>query len=145
MKKLILLILLLPSVVFAHDVDKEQEREKHLGFQNEEFFEAWFAYWHERRGLVKDMLAYSDCVGGIKTSYRVLGWGEFTGGSPDILTYWDLVPAIPLVEKPGDMHNAAEHLKAALTGRAIFQGHVQACENYRQFLESYTYYLLGAK
>jgi len=74
MKKLILLILLLPSVVFAHDVDKEQER-----------------------------------------------------------------------EKPGDMHNAAEHLKAALTGRAIFQGHVQACENYRQFLESYTYYLLGAK
>ena len=139
MKRITLLILMLflPSVYLGHDVDREQKKVKHLKFDNEEFFELWFDYWHERRLLVKDMGEYIRCVGGIQSMYRILGWGEFNGEDFGITTYWDLIPAIPLEEKPGDLDNARAHIEAGINTRSIFQFHLLYCNNHKVILEEY--------
>ena len=126
------------SVAFAHTVDREdQKRVKHLGLDDPEFFELWFDYWHERRELVGDMGEYNQCVGAIKQIYRIARWGEFTGENRDIIDYWDVIPAVPLEEKPGDKDNAKEHIKAGEKTRELFNYHAYNCYLYRDYLEWY--------
>jgi len=128
-------ILTVANLAAAHDTDREDQlRVKHLNLDNDEFFELWVAYWHERRELVNDMVEYAQCVGAIDGIYRVSGFGRFTGADQNILGYWNVIPAIPLETYPKDPDNARVHIEAAKITRSIFGSHIIACQNYLEYL-----------
>lgn len=122
------------NLALAHDVDREQLRVKHLNLDNDEFFDLWVSYWHERRELVNDMIEYAQCVGAIDGIYRVAGFGHFTGANQDILGYWNVIPAVPLETSPEDLENAKAHIEAGNVTRSIFGSHIISCQAYLEYL-----------
>lgn len=129
----ILFILLLPTFCYAHPVDKLQEPVPELGLDNPEFFECHFDYWHCRRNLNELGVEYSKCVGAVRTLHNMLGFPPpFV--EETIVHYFDVVPAHPVVDRPGDMDNCKAHINACESSHINNAPHLEGCLFYKHWL-----------
>lgn len=118
--KAFILLSLLASTAYAHPVDREREREPHLGLDNDAFFACFVEHWHCRRNLEDLVVQYA-----IETG-KQFARREDLGLSPayydaDVLDYFQVVPAEPITEKPGDIENCKAHTAACVETTKIFQ------------------------
>lgn len=142
MKRFLLLLLLFPSTVIAHPVDLPcpqggascQEPHVHLGLNDPVFFECHRLYWHHRRVLNEVIRRYSECAGKVKFQHQLLGWAPPLLEQM-VLTYWDVIPAHPVVDRAGDLPYCEAQLDAAVYTEELFGGWTSACEQYAALIE----------
>lgn len=98
-----------------------------LGLNNPAFFAVHKAYWHCRRNLEGTFQQYDRCVGAVNLRHSQTGKVPVTG-APHCVNYHEIIPATPIVEKPGDMNNANLQLLACQANDCW--RHVNACWEY---------------
>lgn len=140
-----LFLLFLPGVCLAHPVDDPcpegkkttdgcQPVIKELGLANPEFFKAHKAYWHCRRELVvEDIVPYAKCIGKVQELQALLGL-PVDEGANGLLEYWDVIPAHPELDEPGNPEVPRGQLEACEATRSIAGAIKYNCESTRQFL-----------
>lgn len=126
----LLLLLVSSTDALAHPVDDQQEPLHHLGLDDPEFFACHKHYWHCRRELNAQIREYSECIGEAKAINSILGWPE-----PLALVafrdYWDVIPAHPIEDRPGDVAYCEAHIQACeLTFQPLW---LNACRAYVSF------------
>lgn len=139
--RLLALLLLVPSVAFAHPVDLPcpqggeacQEPQAHLGLSDPEFFECHREYWHHRRQVNETIRKYSQCIGAVNEQHRLRGWPPVEPNET-VLNYWDVIPAHPVVDYAGDMFLCEAQLESAIFTDLLFSGWTSACNAYLEFL-----------
>lgn len=104
-----------------------------MGLNSPEFFRAHKKYWHCRRELNKVIRDYSACVGATKDAESVLGF-DYLIVSTELLNYWDVIPAHPELDYPGEVWRAESQTEACDATRAIGEFYLIGCEAYRQQL-----------
>lgn len=117
---LLVIFLLLPSLVFAHPVDREREREPHLGLNDDAFFACFIEHWHCRRELEDLVTRYAVETGKQQARREDLGLSPALYDG-DVLDYFQVVPAEPITERPGDIPNCKAHTAACVETTKIFQ------------------------
>lgn len=133
-----LLLALLARAAFAHPADDPcppgvtvsfgcQVLAPNLGLNNPTFYAVHKSYWHCRRTLEGTLLEYSRCLGAVNFRRWQLGLAPLAG-EPGCLTYHEIIPATPLVEKPGDLVNANAQLQACQANQCW--QYVNACWAY---------------
>ena len=135
---LLICILLLSTVAKAHPADDACPPGENSvdgcqpltnGLDNPEFYALHRAYWHERRLLNKTIQDYAQCIGAVRER-QLINYGEaFTTGSQEILTYWFIIPAHPVIDE-GTLHFAKDSVQAAIDTNSIFQVHLYFCNQY---------------
>lgn len=116
---------LIPSLVMAHPVDMPcgvgqvtedgcQPVVSALGLDNPEFELAHRAYWHCRRLLVvKDTVSIAELYGQVKLRRAELSFPPLFPIHPEeFLNYWNIIPAHPELDFPGEAWRAYEQLDA---------------------------------
>lgn len=130
MIKQVCFILLFSVVALAHDVDRNQTPFPHLGLDDPEFFQCHFDYWHCRRELNEQIRQYSECVGQARALHSILRLGPVPI-LEEFLNYWDVIPAHPIEDAPGDVPHCKAHIVAC---EATFQpNYLAACRAYVAF------------
>lgn len=104
-----------------------QEITPGLGLDNPAFFEAHRQYWHCRRTLVtEETVDYAICVGAVQEMEAQLGL-PVEEGSQTVLGYWNLIPAHPELDRPGDPSRAYGQLDACNATKVVFNWYKYAC------------------
>jgi hypothetical protein len=136
--------LFMPVNVWAHDVDSLcgpgettedgcQENTPGLGFDDPEYFAAHKSYWHERRKLAVGIVEYGICVGAVQELQAQLG-EAIDPGVVALLRYWDVVPAHPELDFPGETWRPLEQAEAARATLGILEYHIWHCSQHRSWL-----------
>jgi len=103
-----------------------------LGLSDPAFFAAHKSYWHCRREIVvSDIVPYAVCVGKIQELESLLYGYVISSGHPNIMGYWNVIPAHPELDFPGQVWRADEQRLACDANRAIIQYHIYLCNFYR--------------
>lgn len=134
----LILLVILPSIAAAHPIDDPclpgkftedscQPRHSFMGLDNDAFFAAHKGYWHCRRELNEDIRIYSECVGGVNDLQGLLGLAEFKP-EPAILNYWNVLPAHPELDYPGQVWRPVTQMLACEATRAIASLFLNTCE-----------------
>lgn len=114
------LILVFCSSAAAHPVDREREREPHLGLDDDAFFACFVEHWHCRRELEALVVDYAIETGAQNARRQDLGY-PLGAYDADVLDYFQVVPAEPITERPGDIANCKAHTAACVETTKIFQ------------------------
>lgn len=96
-------VFLTVEIAKAHPQDRElvETRTERLGFDDPVFGECFFDYWHLRRQFVLKTIEYGQCVGALTelVAIRQFDPALLNIVRHDILNYWNVIPAVPVLEK----------------------------------------------
>jgi hypothetical protein len=141
---LIASVLLLTSLAKAHPADDActgndnsthgcQPLYTRGNLKDPAFFAKHRTYWHHRRELNATIVRYAQCLGRVQERELVKYGQVLSYGSPDILTYWDVIPAHPVLDE-GTIEFADASIEAAIATDSIFGVHVWLCNWYLESL-----------
>lgn len=119
----------LPCASGDNSVDGCQPTYTYGNLQDPTFFELHRVYWHHRRELNQTIVRYAVCVGKVQERELVRYGRTFSKGSSDILKYWTVIPAHPVIDEGKD-YFAQDSIDAAIATNSIFNYHVYLCESY---------------
>lgn len=119
--------------------DKCQPPVAALGFDKPEFFAAHKKYWHCRRALVvEDIVPYGACSGAVSELEELLKIpsGERYISEPGILEYWNVIPAHPELDYPGEAWRPLEQLRSCDATRELASVVLWFCHQRLSWLKS---------
>lgn len=149
MKKLFLLLLLVPSLAFAYPVDRRIEgieayllgvdqpwddphTQPHLHFDDKTFHDLHFQYEHIRRDVYQMVVRYNSCFNSRFIINSILGQPKTSDYNKSIGEYLFWIPAHPL-PSIANKSNRNDHAEANIAGAYAtfdsFLGNTIACEN----------------
>lgn len=131
----LLIVFFFYSHAFAHPIDRDAPGLPQFGTDDPAVKEVFDTYWHLRRlefgGLVPDQMA---CWGAVHQLQDLLKLPR-TPIPGDVGNYYNVLPAHPCEDRPGDIGYCQTHIDAANRGIAVYQVLLAQCEYTRQLLE----------